>query len=106
MKAPFTGTVLAVNSAALEEPALIAQEPYGAGWLVEMKPSEGIRALDDLRDAGSARYWISREVDRLLELVSSAQSSVPALADGGEVMESYGAALDQDTWNKVTAALF
>lgn len=106
VKAPFSGTVVAVNGAALEQPALIAEEPFGAGWLVDLKPTDGIRALDDLRDAGSARFWIQREVDRLLELVSSAESGVPALADGGELTETYGASLDEQTFKKVTEALF
>jgi glycine cleavage system H protein len=36
--APFAGEVVTVNEALDESPELINQEPYGAGWLVELKP--------------------------------------------------------------------
>lgn len=106
VKAPFDGTVVAINSAAGEEPGLITRDPYEGGWLVDLKPTNGIRALDELRDTGSARYWIRREVDRLFEMVSETQASGPALADGGEPTEDFGATLDDDTWNTVTERLF
>ena len=34
---PVSGTVAAVNAAVVENPALINEDPYGAGWLVEIK---------------------------------------------------------------------
>ena len=36
--APFGGEVVAVNEALGDAPELINQEPYGAGWLAELKP--------------------------------------------------------------------
>ncbi len=36
--APFGGEVIAVNEALGDAPELINQAPYGAGWLVELKP--------------------------------------------------------------------
>ena len=44
---PASGEVLEVNQAAIDEPMLLNQEPYGDGWLVRLKlskPSE----LDNL----------------------------------------------------------
>ncbi|WHT22929.1 glycine cleavage system protein H [Crossiella sp. CA-258035] len=35
--APVTGTVTAVNHLVLDRPGLIRQEPYGAGWLFEVR---------------------------------------------------------------------
>jgi glycine cleavage system H protein len=35
---PLAGTVLALNDALAENPALINQDPYGAGWLVDLRP--------------------------------------------------------------------
>ncbi len=34
---PVTGTVVAVNPAVIDNPGLINEDPYGAGWLVEVK---------------------------------------------------------------------
>lgn len=36
--APFDGEVVAINEALSDAPELINQSPYGAGWLVELKP--------------------------------------------------------------------
>jgi len=36
---PFDVTVAAVNEALGDAPELINQDPYGAGWLVEVKPA-------------------------------------------------------------------
>ena len=37
--APSAGEVVAVNEALADAPELINQDPYGAGWLVELKPA-------------------------------------------------------------------
>lgn len=33
---PVTGSVTAVNTAALDDPGLVTSDPYGAGWLFEV----------------------------------------------------------------------
>ncbi|MDR3748614.1 MAG: putative zinc-binding protein [Acidobacteriota bacterium] len=38
--APVSGTVVAFNGAVVDNPALINEDPYGAGWLVEVKLSD------------------------------------------------------------------
>ena len=38
--APSAGEVIAVNEALADAPELINQDPYGAGWLVELKPAD------------------------------------------------------------------
>ena len=37
---PVSGQVLEVNQAAIDEPQLVNQGPYGAGWLVRLEFSE------------------------------------------------------------------
>ena len=37
--APFAADVIAVNEMLADAPELINQDPYGAGWLVELKPT-------------------------------------------------------------------
>lgn len=38
--APVSGTVAEVNDAAVDDPALVASEPYGGGWLIRIDPSD------------------------------------------------------------------
>lgn len=34
---PVSGTVTAINSAAVDDPAVVTSDPYGAGWLFEVQ---------------------------------------------------------------------
>jgi glycine cleavage system H protein len=52
--APVSGTVAAVNDAVAEAPEVVNTDPYGAGWLVEIDPSDPA-ALDGLLDAAGYR---------------------------------------------------
>jgi glycine cleavage system H protein len=38
ISAPCDGKIVAINEALAETPELINQDPYGAGWLVELQP--------------------------------------------------------------------
>jgi len=35
---PVSGKIVAVNSAAEDEPGIVNQDPYGAGWMVLIEP--------------------------------------------------------------------
>lgn len=39
VQAPFDGEVVAVNEALEDAPELINQDPYGRGWLVQVRPA-------------------------------------------------------------------
>jgi glycine cleavage system H protein len=51
--APISGTVTARNEQLADSPELVNREPYGAGWLVEIEPSEP--AGSGLLDAAAYR---------------------------------------------------
>ncbi len=48
--APISGKVTKVNGALSDEPSTINSDPYGAGWIVEVQPSDPAQ-LDGLMDA-------------------------------------------------------
>jgi glycine cleavage system H protein len=50
--APVSGTVVAKNASLGDEPELINTEPYAAGWLVEIAPSDP-SAIGQLLDANA-----------------------------------------------------
>ncbi|HBB33169.1 MAG TPA: glycine cleavage system protein GcvH [Cyanobacteria bacterium UBA8803] len=50
MYAPLSGTVIERNDAIVESPELIADDPYGEGWLLKVR----INDADDLSDGLSA----------------------------------------------------
>lgn len=50
--APVGGEVVAVNADAAQDPALLNRDPYGVGWLMEIRLSDPA-AVDGLLDAGA-----------------------------------------------------
>jgi glycine cleavage system H protein len=52
--APLSGTVAARNEALVDTPEVINTEPYGAGWLVEIVPSDPA-AVEGLLTAAAYR---------------------------------------------------
>lgn len=56
--APISGVIIAVNQQVSEEPALVNQDPYGAGWLVKIKANQPAE-LESLLDAQQYQEVIS-----------------------------------------------
>lgn len=52
--APISGTVVARNEALGDAPDLVNTDPYGEGWLVEIRPSDA-SATGNLLDAAAYR---------------------------------------------------
>lgn len=50
---PVSGEVIAVNEALAASPELVNQDPYGAGWLFKLKPSNAGGELAQMLDAGA-----------------------------------------------------
>jgi glycine cleavage system H protein len=57
--APVAGTVTAVNSSLDEHPDLINSDPYGDGWLVEIRPAD-TAATGKLLDAEAYRETLDQ----------------------------------------------
>jgi glycine cleavage system H protein len=51
--APISGVVTAVNTAIVDNPAIVNSDPYNAGWLVKLKPSHP----DEINDLLSADQY-------------------------------------------------
>ncbi len=55
---PISGTVTAVNDALTSNPALINTDPYGAGWIYQIKIEAG-EEIEELKSAVQYREQIS-----------------------------------------------
>jgi glycine cleavage system H lipoate-binding protein len=83
---PVSGTIYAINTDALENPALIGENPYDEGWLFAVEPSNISASLSMMRVAEEAANWVRREIARFREfLVTSGATPAlgEALPDGG-----------------------
>jgi glycine cleavage system H protein len=50
--APIAGEVVAINERLDGEPALVNSDPYGAGWMIRIKPDDS-SAVDSLMDSAA-----------------------------------------------------
>jgi glycine cleavage system H protein len=58
--APVDGELIAVNDAVVKDPALVAADPYGKGWMVKIKVAPGTK-LDSLLTAEQYEQQIASE---------------------------------------------
>jgi glycine cleavage system H protein len=58
---PASGTVITVNPAVIATPALVNEDPYGAGWLVEMKLADWPQDRELLVDPAAYAELLKRK---------------------------------------------
>jgi glycine cleavage system H protein len=57
---PLSGEVIEVNSAVVEAPETVNEDPYGAGWLVKIRLSEPSE-VDDLLDVDAYKQLLEEQ---------------------------------------------
>jgi glycine cleavage system H protein len=58
--APISGKVVKVNEALTAAPQTVNEDPYGAGWLIEVEPSDPPQ-LDQLLDAAAYQKLVQEK---------------------------------------------
>jgi len=94
--APLEGEVVAVNREVKKDPALLRSDPYGAGWLYKIRPSNIAANLRNLMSGSLAQRWIEDDKDQLELRLMALSGSV--LADGGEPAPDFAKHLDTEDW--------
>jgi glycine cleavage system H protein len=98
---PVEGEVVETNRALAENPALVADDPYGRGWLVKLRSSKLASNLRNLLSGTLARRW-TEEARAELELRLMALSG-SVLQDGGAPAADFADHLDPEEWKRLTA---
>ena len=57
INSPVSGVIVRVNPAVKESPAILNHDPFGEGWIAEIKP-ENISELDSLMNAEEYKRFI------------------------------------------------
>ena len=76
---PLEGTVTAVHTEALQRPTGVQGDPYGAGWLLRLRPRRLATQMRELRLGAEASSWLQGEFERFGEFLGR---QVPADAVG------------------------
>jgi glycine cleavage system H protein len=56
--APLSGEIIEANQAVVDDVSLVARDPYGAGWLIRLRPTALADERSLLRDVGSYATWL------------------------------------------------
>jgi len=59
--APLSGTVLAVNDSLEEQPELVNEDPYGAGWVAVVTPQDYVADRELLLDGAEYAALVQRK---------------------------------------------
>jgi glycine cleavage system H protein len=62
--APLSCRILAANPAVERDVELIVRDPYGAGWLFRVQPTQLDAERGRLLDAAAYRAWLATRMDR------------------------------------------
>ena len=100
---PLTGEIKSVNSALVEKPGSLAQDPYGEGWFCEIRPDKWMEETKACYLGDAAVEWTRREMERLKDFFAqSLQKYSPAtemiMQEGGELADHPLAEMPAEIW--------
>ena len=99
IQSPLTGTVIAVNHKAMEDPFITHNDPYEEGWLFQLEPwflkreSEALYARDD------CLKWMEHENQDLLKLLGPDYEGLAAT--GGRPTDDLFGACPEIGWDRL-----
>jgi glycine cleavage system H protein len=94
MVSPVEGEVVEINGALLTNPALLREEPYGKGWMMNVFSPDEDSPSRNLLPANLVPVWMREAADRLFAL--QPQLAGATAADGGVPVTDPAAALDAE----------
>lgn len=105
VRSPISGIVLHTNESLEWDPRQVNREPFGAGWLVRMHGEDLKRERRVLLRGDEARAWFRREVDHVVSRLLP-DEAVPALPDGGVLVDELHRHIDRAHWDRLNEELF
>jgi glycine cleavage system H lipoate-binding protein len=102
--APVDGIVREINAQVQQQPGLIHDDPYGAGWLFKVQPTNLNRNLAALCSGDANVSWIDQESHRLLGLMGDTVGAT--LPDGGAVIDDVYGHFPAMGWRRLVREFF
>lgn len=97
VKAPLGGVVTAVNLELRANPQLSINDPYGAGWVMLLEPTDVRADVKDLHFGSEAASFIESEAERLLSIVGGGSTK----GSGSEPLNDVYASFKNLGWDKL-----
>jgi glycine cleavage system H lipoate-binding protein len=106
MLSPIDGEVVSVNERAVLMPDVVNQDPFGDGWLMEIRPTRLASDRTNLLSGSLARHWIEDAIHSLRlrsgeELGALYNDGGVTMQDGGVPVDGIARALAGDSWESL-----
>jgi len=101
---PISGEVLNSNPVLKVNHELLNTDPYGEGWLYNIKPSNWVTDIPACYLAEEATDWFKKELERYKDFLSmnlgkyAPETSLATLQDGGELIDNSLSDLPNELW--------
>jgi glycine cleavage system H protein len=96
MVSPIEGSVADINEAAVRNPELARNDPYGEGWLVTVQSPDAKTNFRNLLGGALARWWTEESASRLQRRMPMALGVLAQ--DGGVAVDNLAAQLPDKDW--------
>jgi glycine cleavage system H lipoate-binding protein len=104
MLAPIEGEVIDVNMAALENPELVHDDPFGAGWLLEVHAPAAEGNMKNLLRGRLAQRWMEESVAALQSKIDGRAGVY--LQDGGHAVADVLTQVPEERWDALLREFF
>jgi glycine cleavage system H lipoate-binding protein len=105
MLSPVEGEVVAVNETVSRSPGEAFEDPYGRGWLFQVKSDNMISNSKNMIPSGMVGQWLET-VRQTLACRGSDPALAPLFADGGEPVRGLARVLDPEGWDDLAREFF
>lgn len=101
---PISGKILGANTALSMNYHLLSEDPYGKGWIYDVKPTNWVAETASLYFADEATNWLKKELERYKDFLamnlakSMPETSYAVLQDGGELIDNSLSDLPGELW--------
>jgi glycine cleavage system H protein len=104
INSPLSGRIIDLNSILNESPEVLNDDPYGEGWVYEIKPVDWIGETSSYYLADEAVAWSKKELLRFKDFMAesinkhSPETTMMILQDGGELCDRPLSELPDEVW--------
>ncbi len=101
---PVSGKIVEINSALMETPQAMNNDPYGKGWIYKIKPSNWISEVSGCYFASEATAWSEKELEKAKKFLALStrkyfpEYSMVVMQDGGELCDHTLSGLPESIW--------
>lgn len=96
---PVDGQVVRVNTDLNKEPNLATDDPYGRGWVMQVRATNPAKDRNNLLSGTLAGRWMEDARERLEWQLMALSGSV--LQDGGEPADDFARNLSPEEWRRL-----